>query len=238
MKTVLALIPTFNRKELVALTSGYLRRIRFDPARFAFLVSDDCSTEYGLGFLREAYASLPNVTFMKTSANSGALRHMWVLLRHFAQTDRDKVLVLDSDLVVDQSCLGWIDAFDADPISSLYNSSRHAVAERRDGYCVKRDIGWAGALIDRSVIRGMLDSYGSRPFDDWKLSEVASKLELTIKVALPSAIEHIGIFGSNNFGTELFDHSIDFPRERFDPTTRHYFLHKHRIDLLRPWGST
>jgi hypothetical protein len=237
MKTILAVVPTFNRKDLVELTSAYLKRIPFDPAGFSFLISDDCSTEYGLSFLRAAYSSLPNAVFMKTNANSGALKHIWALLRHFAESDHDKVLVLDSDLVVHESGIAWAKTFDHELVSSLYNSSRHGVHRSCDGYCTKTDIGWAGALVDKSVIRALLDLFGMHPFDDWALSNFARQNGLTIKVAVPSAIEHIGIVGSNNFGRELFDHSIDFPRDRFDRQTREYLLQKHGIDLDRPWGQ-
>jgi glycosyltransferase involved in cell wall biosynthesis len=234
-RKVLAVIPTYNRRELIELTSRYLRRIPFDPERFAFLVSDDCSTEFGLSFLREAYAALPNVTFMKTSRNAGAIGHTWTLLKLFAQSDRDKVLVLDSDLVVDENCLRWIDAFDAEPISSLYNSRRHRVEGAADGYCTKADIGWAGALLGRSTVVALLDLFGPRPFDDWALSDLARQNGLKIKVATPSAVEHIGIAGSNNFAPEAFDRSIDFPPDRIDQPTREFLLQRHGIDPLLQW---
>ena len=54
-----------------------------------------------------------------------------------------------------------------------------------------------------------------------------------IKVATPSAIEHIGVVGANNAVPEFFDHSLDFPRERIDQATRDYFTQKHGFDLLQ-----
>ena len=231
-KTILVAIPTFNRRELIALTARYLGRIAFDPGRFSFVISDDCSTEYGLSALEEAYAALPNAKFMKTSRQSGAIVHTWVLLRYFLTTGFDKVLVLDSDLVLHESCLRYCDDFDGELVSSLYNSCFHEVAEQHDGYCTKADIGWAGALVARSVVQELFET-GARPFDDWALCELARKKGLTIKVAAPSAIEHIGVAGANNVIPEFFDHSLDFPRDSIDQATRDYFLQRHGFDLLQ-----
>ena len=230
---ILAVIPTFNRGELIALTSAYLRRIPFDPGSFSFLISDDCSTEYGLGFLRDAYATLPNASFARTSRNAGAAAHMWVLLKHFAGMACEKILILDSDLVVHARCLACVEAFDDAPIASLYNSRLHAIESSHDGYCTKRDIGWAGALIARGVIEELLQQHGNKPFDDWALRDYASSRQVPIKVCTPSAIEHIGVSGANSFGPEYFDRSFDFPREAIDQATLDFFRHTRGIDLLR-----
>lgn len=232
-KKILAVVPTFNRRDLVELTSAYLRRIAFDPGRYSFVISDDCSEEYGLTFLQEAYSTLPNATFMKTSRNAGAAGHVWTLLRLFLSGEHDKVLILDSDLVVHECCLRWIDAFESELISSLYNSCLHETVEERDGYCTKADIGWAGAVIDKGVIRDLFALHGSRPFDDWALSDFAKRNNLTIKVSRPSAIEHIGVSGMNNAAPAYFDHSIDFPRDYVDEATRNYFLNTRGFDLLQ-----
>jgi glycosyltransferase involved in cell wall biosynthesis len=233
LKTILVVIPTFNRKDLIGLTSGYLKRIDFDPGTFSFVISDDCSTEYGLAFLQEAYSALPNAKFMRTSRHSDAITHMWVLLRLFASSEFDKVFVCDSDLIVHESCLRCIREFNDELVSSLYNSCFHKVDKQYGGYCTKADIGWAGALIDKSIVRELLDRFGSKPFDDWALCDLAKRRNLTIKVATPSAIEHIGVAGMNNVIPEFFDHSFDFPREYIDEATRDFFLERHGFDLLR-----
>ena len=233
IKKILAVIPTFNRKDLVELTSAYLRRIPFDPGRFSFVISDDCSEEYGLTFLQEAYSTLPNATFMKTSRNAGPVGHVWSLLKLFVGGENDKVLILDSDLIVHESCLRCIDDFEPELVSSLYNSCFHETVEEHDGYSTKADIGWAGALIDKSVVREMLRRHGSRPFDDWAFSDFAKRARLTIRASRPSAIEHIGVSGMNNAAPEYFDHSIDFPRDYIDEATRNYFLHSRGFDLLQ-----
>ena len=231
-KSILVVIPTFNRRELIGLTANYLRRIDFDPSRFSFMISDDCSTEYGLSVLEETYSALPNAKFMKTSRQSGAIIHAWVLLRFFLTSGFDKVLVIDSDLIVHESCLRYIEDFDDEPVSSLYNSCFHKVAEHHDGYCTKADIGWAGALVARSVIEELFERSDSRLFDDWALSDLAREKSLTIKVATPSAVEHVGVTGANNVIPKFFDHSLDFPREYIDQATRDYFLQRHGFDLL------
>jgi len=230
---VLAVVPTFNRGDIVNLTSACLRRIAFSPDRFSFLISDDCSTEYGLAFLREAYSRLPNATILRTSRNAGAAAHVWVLLRFFVESEYDKVLVLDSDLIVHERCLQVVEDFDREPVSSLYNSCFHKVVEAHGGYCIKTDIGWAGALIERGVVRELFELHGSNVFDDWALCELARRKGLTIKVATPSVAEHIGVSGANNVVPEYFDHSLDFPREHIDQPTRDYFLHRRGFDLLR-----
>src|SRR5439155_6259942 len=160
----LAVIPTFNRADLVEITSGYLKRIPFDPNTFSFLISDDCSTDYDLAFLEGAYSTLPNVTFMKTSKNSGAAAHMRLLLRFFLNKDLDKILILDSDLIVHECSIQCINAFDEELVSSLYNSCFHQVDRQYGSYCTKADIGWAGALIDKRIIREMFQLFGSNPF--------------------------------------------------------------------------
>lgn len=231
-KKILAVIPTFNRRDLIELTSPYLKKIDFDPERFSFLVSDDCSTEYGLAFLETSYSALPNAKIMKTSRNSGAIVHMWVLLKFFMNSDFDKVLVLDSDLIVHGSCIQYVSDFDDELVSSLYNSCFLGIDKVCGTYCTKADIGWAGALIDKSIVREMFDLFGSSPFDDWALSDAARRKKSTIKVATPSAIEHIGVFGANNAFAEHFDHSFDFPREHIEQATLDYFVKKHGVDLL------
>jgi len=233
IKKILAVIPTFNRKDLVELTSAYLRRIPFDPRRFSFVISDDCSDEYGLTFLQAAYSALPNATFMKTSRNAGPVGHVWSLLRLFVGGEHDKVLILDSDLIVHESCLRCIDDFESELVSSLYNSCFHETVEEHEGYCTKADIGWAGALIDKGVVREMFRRHGSRPFDDWALCDFAKRARLTIKASRPSAIEHIGVSGMNNAAPDQFDHSIDFPRDYIDEATRNYFLRNRGFDLLQ-----
>jgi hypothetical protein len=229
---ILAVIPTFNRGELIALTSAYLQRIPFDPAAFRFLISDDCSTDYGLEFLRGAYSRLPNASFMRTSRNAGAAAHLWVLLKHFASGSWEKILILDSDLVVHERCLDCIEAFEDAPIASLYNSRLHPIEHNYDGYCTKSDIGWAGALIGRRVIEELLQAHGNEPFDDWALRDYSLSRQVPIKVCTPSVIEHIGITGANNVGPDYFDRSCDFPRETIDQATRDYFRHVRGIDLL------
>ena len=232
-KKILVVIPTFNRKDLIELTSRYLERIDFDSGRFSFLVSDDCSTEFGLTFLKSAYGDLPNIRFMKTNRNSGAVAHVWVLFKFFLDSEFDKILVLDSDLIVHKSCVQATIDFDGELISSLYNSYFHRIDKECGTYCTKADIGWAGALVDRSIVGEMFNLFGARPFDDWALSDVARQRNWTIKVSRPSAIEHIGILGSNNVAPEHFDHSFDFPTEYIDEPTRDYFAKRHGIDLLR-----
>jgi len=170
---------------------------------------------------------------MKTSRNAGPVGHVWSLLRFFVSGEYDKVLILDSDLIVHESCIRRIDEFESELISSLYNSWFHEIIEERNGYCTKADIGWAGALIDKSVIRDMFSLFGSRPFDDWALCDFAKRNNLTIKVSRPSAVEHIGVLGINNAAPEHFDHSIDFPRDSIDEATRDYFLKTQGFDLLR-----
>ncbi|HTS21156.1 MAG TPA: glycosyltransferase family A protein [Casimicrobiaceae bacterium] len=234
--SILAVVPTFNRGELVELTARYLRRIDFAASRFSFLISDDCSTEYGLAFLKGAYAGLPGVTFMRTSRNCGPIAHTWVLLKHFAASGFDKVLVLDSDLLVHERCLRYAADFEVESISSLYNSCLHGVQARFETYCTKADIGWAGALVARGIVEELLAAYGSQPFDDWALSELAQRRGLAIKVASPSALQHIGIFGSNNAGPEGFDRALDFPADDIDQSTRDYFVRRHGLDLMR-WLS-
>jgi glycosyltransferase involved in cell wall biosynthesis len=236
-KKVLAVVPTFNRGDIINLTSAYLRRIPFAPDRFSFLISDDCSTEYGLGFLREAYSQLPNATIMRTSRNAGAAAHVWVLLRFFVESEYEKILVLDSDLIAHEGCLRAVEDFDPEPVSSLYNSCFHKVVDARGSYCTKADIGWAGALIDRGVVRELFELHGSSLFDDWALCELVWRRGLAIKVATPSVIEHIGVSGANNVVPEYFDHSLDFPREHIDQPTRDYFLHRRGFDLLRQLDS-
>ena len=225
-------IPTFNRKELIELTSGYLKRIVFDPGSFSFVISDDCSTEFGLAFLEETYSALPNAKFMKTSRHSDAITHTWVLLRFFASSEFDKVFVCDSDLIVHESCLRYMSEFDNEIVSSLYNSCFHKIDKQYGAYCTKADIGWAGALLDKSIVRELLEHFGSRPFDDWALCDLAQRRGLTIKVATPSAIEHIGIAGMNNVIPEFFDHSFDFPKEYIDQATRDFFQERRGFDLL------
>ena len=232
-KKIFAVIPTFNRKDLVELTSAYLRRIAFDPGRFSFVISDDCSEEYGLMFLQAVYSTLPNATFMKTSRNAGPVGHVWSLLKLFVGGEHGKVLILDSDLIVDESCLRCIDDFESELVSSLYNSCFHVTVEEHEGYCTKADIGWAGALIDQSVVSEMFRRHGSRPFDDWALCEFAKRARLTIKASKPSVVEHIGVSGMNNAAPEYFDHSIDFPRDHVDEATRNYFLRTRGFDLLQ-----
>jgi len=231
-KKILAVVPTFNRKGLVELTSAYLRRIPFDPRKFSFVISDDCSEEYGLSFLQAAYSTLPNATFMKTNRNTGAEGHVWSLLRFFLTGEHEKVLVLDSDLIIHESCLRRVDDFESELISSLYNSCFHEILEEHDDYCTKADIGWAGALLDKSVVREMFRRHGSRPFDDWALCDFAKRARLTIRASRPSAVEHIGVSGMNNAAPEYFDHSIDFPRAFIDEATRDYFLKTRGFDLL------
>jgi hypothetical protein len=51
---ILVVVTPFNRRQLIELTSRYPKRIVFDSSRFSFVASDDCSTEYGLAFLKSA----------------------------------------------------------------------------------------------------------------------------------------------------------------------------------------
>lgn len=231
-KKILVIIPTFDRKDLIELTSSYLRKTSFDPLRYSFLISDDCSTEYGLAFLESVYADLPNARFMKTSRNSGPVAHMWVLLKFFVNSAFDKLFILDSDLIVHPSCAQRIAEFDDELVSSLYNSCFHEIGRSCGAYCTKADIGWAGALLDKGIVQEMFNLFGSSPFDDWALSEVAQRRNWTIKVCTPSAIEHIGVFGTNNAFPERFDHSFDFPKECIEPATLDYFARRHGFDLL------
>ena len=231
-KRTLVLIPTFNRGDLIDITSSYLKKIDFNRGTFSFLISDDCSTDYSLAFLKKAYSELPNATFMKTSRHSGAIMHMWVLLRYFSKSAFDKAFILDSDLIIRSSCIQYMTDFGNDLVSSLYNSRFHEIEERHDTFCTKADIGWAGALLDKNIVIEMFTLFGSKPFDDWELCDVVKRRNLTIRVAMPSAIEHLGVFGDNNTAPESFDHSFDFPRECIDQATRDYFVQKHGFDLL------
>jgi glycosyltransferase involved in cell wall biosynthesis len=231
-KSILVMVPTFNRKDMIELTSHYLRKIPFDPNTFSFLISDDCSTDYGLSFLETAYAQLPHAKFMRTSRNCGALKHIWVLLRFFLNSDYEKVFLIDSDMIVHESCMQVASDFNDELLSSLYNSCFHEIERSCGAYCTKRHIGSAGALIDKSIVSEMFGRFGSTPFDDWALSEFAMQKNLTIKVSTPSAIEHIGVFGANNAFPEFFDHAFDFPPERIEQATLDYFSQKHGFDLL------
>ncbi|HUH93909.1 MAG TPA: hypothetical protein VL742_12335 [Casimicrobiaceae bacterium] len=92
-------------------------------------------------------------------------------------------------------------------------------------------------MIHKGIIEELLSRHGSQPFDDWALSDLARRRNLAIKVATPSMIEHIGLFGFNNATPDHFDHSFDFPTAYIDQPTRDFFARTHGVDLLRCLGT-
>lgn len=214
---VMIVITTYNRKDLIDLTSVSLAEIEGIDYNNVFIF-DDCSTEYSISYLRKKY---PGAHIMKSKNNLGADKNIERAYKYFMKSSYDYFFNADSDLLFRKDLLSRIDSIidkfnrDEPILFSVFNTKNHDImGEYDDELIIKKDVGAGGCVFNKKAIKLFInelpDSYDEISLAvDYAFCKIYSSLGYKILVTKNSLVQHIGIEGqnSNNF---LFDWGVGF----------------------------
>ena len=209
-------IPTYNRRGLVEACLSCLGRVE-DLCNWQVIIADDCSTDYDIAELAKT-ASF-GCEIIRNEANLGCDRNTVALLRMCLERGAERILLLDSDMIVSADALLFAGrVFDrTDGILSLYNSVLHRPVEPVDDDLVrKQSIGGAATVWDARVLEDLIDSLETDHCWDWRICERAQEKDIRLIVARNSHAQHVGVGGTNNLNFGRLEYGIGFSVETME----------------------
>lgn len=205
-------ITTYNRIEIVKrMASSLLLSNNLEKCNIR--IYDDKSTEYSYSELRNIFKTAAEIIIRKE--NLGADRNMREMFVDFLKTEDDYLLVADSDLIFNPD---WYDFFNENShldVLSLYNSATHldiiGNSNIKFNTIIEKDhIGAAGTIFKRNVIIDIIKNVPPSRSYDWDWSKYLRKKNIVLNVANRSHVQHIGIEGTNNNGSNIIDFGLNF----------------------------
>jgi glycosyltransferase involved in cell wall biosynthesis len=191
-------ITTYNREaELTACLACLGSANRLED--WSVVIRDDASTDYDIAGI-VAGLSFPCAA-TRNPINLGIDANNVALLKACLAEGAERILLLDSDMIVSADALEFVEAvFDrTDGILSLYNSVLHHEAEAIDADLVRKEtIGGAATVWDAGVLGRILERLDGSDLWDWQMSAIVRDLGIKLCVARQSRAQHIGINGINS----------------------------------------
>lgn len=213
-KNIMFGICSYNRKEIIEHSASSLSRIN-DLEKVNVQVFDDHSNEYDAAFLHHLYpyAESIEVSEKNTGANANSLK----MLKGFLSSSCEWLFIADSDLIYCESILSVIDYCIEEynrkgynGVISLFNTYTHPALETIDEmFCRKDEVGAAGVLVNREIVKMILGSVDSKSAYDVQFCKVLQKKGFDILCTNKSYVQHIGIEGYNSL-YYTFDWGKDF----------------------------
>ncbi len=240
-------IPTFNRRVEVAACLTCLAAAE-GLEKWRVVLRDDCSTEYDIADL---LGNVPfAVTVLRNETNLGCDGNTVALLKHCIEQNAQRVLLLDSDMIVSSDALAFADKNLArtDGVLSLYNSVLHLEAEVVDAALVrKKSIGGAATVWDATLLKEMLESLDGPDCWDWRFCDRAHAEQIRLFVARESRAQHIGVEGTNSLRFGELEFGAGFHIETMEQAnaiavayeklmlSQEYFRPKKKRSMLARW---
>lgn len=229
-------IPTFNRiRHLVACLKCLREAYGLD--RYRIFIRDDASSEFGVG---EIARLIPEATDIQRNAvNLGPDANQMALFKDCLAAGAQRILVLDSDMLVSPSILEFMDgAFErTDGFLGLYNSVLHKKLRDLDPELIeKTSFGGAATLWQSALLQRVVDRYGSKPADTWDWTANAELAETGTRliVSRRSYAQHLGIVGANNGIFGRIEYGLGFVIETEEQTR---FMAETFDDLMSRQGD-
>lgn len=219
MKITLA-IPTYNRKEIVEITSLSFKELLDINIR----IYDDRSSEYNLSFLKKIFPTAKEIILR--SQNLKADKNMYTIYTDFLNTNDDILIQLDSDMLVGKDFFLMISEISKnilkeEAVYSLYNSNNHNFIENSklkiingETFRIKDHIGGACVIFSRRIIERIINGIEIKNNDfssyDYRWSEYLKNNNIPIYVSEKSYVQHLGIGGQNNTSVKNIDIGCNF----------------------------
>lgn len=209
-------VATYNRMDILKDFQMSLSLIN-DLSKCNIRIYDDCSTEFGKGFLQELFPYAVEINVRKK--NVGASMNVYLIFKDFLKTNDDILFVADSDLVFDPNCLNFIhNNFQyTDGFLSVYNSATHETISETtimgNEYCERDMVGSAGAAFSRGLIEDIISNLPHRIglSYDWIYSDYLRNVKkVRMLVSKRSYVQHIGFYGSECNGLNIIDYGLNF----------------------------
>lgn len=203
MDNIMFGICTYNRKNIVELSSSSLARIK-DKDQADVFVFDDHSTEYDAAFLRKLYPFAKSIVV--SEKNTGANTNSIKMIKSFLSSSYDWLFIADSDLLFCESimsvihcCIQEFNCKKYKGVVSLFNTYTHPVTEVIDELLARKDeVGAAGVLVNRETAKLIVDSVDDRSAFDVQFSKTLIEKGYDILCTNKSYVQHIGIEGYNS----------------------------------------
>lgn len=204
---------TFNRSDLLGKMSESLAMVKGISEESVF-VFDDCSCEYGTEFLKEKFPYAESIVIRES--NLGADANVYAAMLDFLKTQKENMVIFDSDLLFDEDVIGFIRT--SIPVSkgifSVYNSCIHEpeselkMGENR--YLVKKTVGAAGMVISKKVVEAIIKEVPMTRKFDWDICSYLNSKNIPIFVSEKSYVQHVGFSGYNNSCLTKYEYALNF----------------------------
>ena len=212
-------IPTWNRPAVLKRSLASLRASELND--LVIVIADDASNiKETLDLIKEF--DIPDVPLIrmirkqKMGTGVGAnIRNGWELLldrlecRHLA--------VLDSDTVLKKDWLQRLRALHRQLkqdhprlILSGFNTPKHPILQRGNGYCVKKSLGGLNMFFDSQLYTELLHARTYDELWDWGFVRLCQAQDIPLFAVCPSVIQHIGHHGIWSHGLHRYNWAPDF----------------------------
>lgn len=219
MRITLA-IPTYNRKEIVEITSLCFKELSDINIR----IYDDRSSEYDLSFLKKVFPTAKEIILR--NQNLKADKNMYTIYTDFLNTNDDILIQLDSDMLIGKDFFLMVSEISKnilkeEAVYSLYNSNSHEFIEEnvfkiinKEIFKLKEHIGGACVIFSKKTLEKIIKNIKIKNNDfsnyDYKWSKYLRENNIPIYVSQKSYVQHIGVGGQNNTSIKNIDIGYDF----------------------------
>lgn len=219
MRITLA-IPTYNRKEIVEITSLCFKELSDINIR----IYDDRSSEYDLSFLKKVFPTAKEIILR--NQNLKADKNMYTIYTDFLNTNDDILIQLDSDMLIGKDFFLMVSEISKnilkeEAVYSLYNSNSHEFIEEnvfkiinKEIFKLKEHIGGVCVIFSKKTLEKIIKNIKIKNNDfsnyDYKWSKYLRENNIPIYVSQKSYVQHIGVGGQNNTSIKNIDIGYDF----------------------------
>lgn len=196
-------ITTYNRRNILErmIESLFASNLCVEGFEWTIRVFDDCSEEYSESEIRGMFPV--DIDFHRNDKNRGADYNMGQMFRTFLEKGDDLLFNCDSDLIFDENWLVAVSEYmkRTDGILSLFNTKAHKIIEEKGDLCIKEDLGNAGTVMTRAVVKSICDNINEKETFaalDYRWSDLQKREGRKNYSTSRSYVQHIGLEGFNS----------------------------------------
>jgi hypothetical protein len=218
MKVMLG-ITTFNREsKVIDLCRSINAADNISKCKIIFF--DDNSSD--LDFRKIEAILIYKFDVIRNKKNLGADLNTYQMYKYFLNSDLDLLVNLDSDMIVNKNFYTKIiENIDyCEGILSLYNSNQHqsiqTVTFNNTDFEIKKDIGAAGTVFSKGVIRDIIDNVKESESFDWDWSKYLVSKGKKLFVTQKTYIQHLGFDGQNCKSLKKLDFGLNYEPDNIE----------------------
>lgn len=196
-------ITIYNRPAYVARMFDYFQHSDFSELKVMICLIDDNSDHPETIRLIEQFHIDGIATIkIKNRQNQGVFKSLKTAWDMLVSDGCSLLCNLDSDTIMKASWLKTLlsiyqkSATENDRVVTGYNSYCHPIIRKKGSYGIKNTLGGINLFFDTAIYNSLVSTCDTQYWDDL-LCEKAQKNNVTLITALPSVIQHIGVFGLN-----------------------------------------